>query len=161
MTTTNSSDAASRQGFTVDYDDSRFPLVLIRAHGAATDAEFVDYLGVMERPLLRRERFVEIFDATYTAPSPAVQRRQVAEWIRERAGLLKTYQIGVAFVIPSALVRGALTAILWIQPHPSPHTVVATLAEAERWAIERARAEGLHVPPAPGKVAGKESAWTT
>lgn len=42
-----------------------------------------------------------------------------------------------AFVLASPLVRGLLTAILWISPMPAPHEIVATVAEAEAWLNER------------------------
>ncbi|MBC7173876.1 MAG: hypothetical protein H5U40_15655, partial [Polyangiaceae bacterium] len=41
--------------------------------------------------------------------------------------------VGYAFVISSSLVRGALTAILWLAPMPAPHRVVGTVGEGEAW----------------------------
>ena len=38
-----------------------------------------------------------------------------------------------AFVIDSPIVRGALTAILWIQPLPYEHRIVGTRADANAW----------------------------
>ena len=131
----------------LEYDENRFPLVLVRPRGRATDADVDALLDALKRPLLRREKYLEIFDATHTDPGTSTQRRRIAEWMRTHTSLISTYSVGTAIVVPSALVRGALTAIFWIQPMPCPHTVVSTMAEAERWAEERLRAEGLVLPP--------------
>jgi hypothetical protein len=66
-----------------------------------------------------------------------LHRRRQADWIRDNAALIKAYSACTAFVIGSPLVRGALTAILWLQPMPSPYTVLATLALAQAWALEQ------------------------
>ena len=47
------------------------------------------------------------------------------------------YCAGYAFVIDSAVVRGILTAILWLAPMPAPHVVVSTVEEGERWLREK------------------------
>ena len=150
---TDSSHPTPSQRHVLEYDETRFPLVLVRSRGRATDAELDALLAALKRPLLRREKYVEIFDGTHADPGTPSQRRTLAEWMRAHANLINTYSIGTAIVMPSPLVRGALTAIFWIQPLPCPHTVVSTMAEAERWAEERLRAAGLAVPP--------KQAWTT
>lgn len=42
-------------------------------------------------------------------------------------------------MIDSPIVRGALTAILWLSPLPQPHLVTASMAEAERWTLDKLR----------------------
>lgn len=131
----------------LEYDESRFPLVLVRPSGRATDAELEALLVALKRPLLRREKYVEIFDGTHADPGTPTQRRALAEWMRAHTSLISSYSLGTAIVMPSPLVRGALTAVFWIQPLPCPYTVVSTMAEAERWAEEKLRAEGIAMPP--------------
>jgi hypothetical protein len=89
------------------------------------------------RNLRRSEKQVGILDLTRAERSPPVQRRKHAAWMRQNADILRKRSAGMAFVITSSFVRGILTAIMWIQPLPMEHTVVATLAEAERWAMSR------------------------
>lgn len=132
--------------YVLEYDESRFPLVLVRPRGRATDADLDALLVALKRPLLRREKYLEIFDGTHTDPGTSTQRRRIAEWMRAHTSLISTYSVDTAVVVPSPLVRGALTAIFWIQPMPCPHTVVSTMAEAERWAEEKLRAAGLVLP---------------
>lgn len=138
----------------VRIDDSRHPLVVVQFVGASTDAEFDAYLEQMHQIVLaRKQKNVTIFDATRSTDTNAQQRRKQADWLKAHAGLLRTYSLGSAFVITSPLVRGVLTAILWLQPMPAPHTVVGTYAEGERWAIEKLREAGLS-PGGTSSVAG-------
>lgn len=128
----------------VRIDDSRHPLVVVEFNGTATDQEFDAYLEQMTKLVLeRRKKNVTIFDATRSGDTSPKQRRKQAEWLKSNAEMLRMYSLGTAFVITSPLVRGMLTAILWITPMPAPHTVVATYGEAERWAIGRLRDKGL------------------
>lgn len=140
-------------GITVDL--SRFPIVNVRFGTSWSDADFDRYLETMEREALARcEPNVTILDARGAMNTPAIQRRKQAEWLRRHEATLKQHSLGTAFVIDSALVRGVLTAILWMQPMPAAHIVVATIEEAERWAAEqlarRKSAAGGVPPPSPG-----------
>ncbi len=129
-------------------DLSRHPLVIVTFDGLATDREFEEYLSAMTRQILdRNELSVTILDASRSGRAPATQRKKQAEWLQQHQARLRQYSLGTAFVITSPLVRGVLTAILWMQSLPTPHTVVGTFAEAERWALERLAAAGLSASP--------------
>jgi hypothetical protein len=138
-------------GITVD--ESRFPLVVVTFDGSVADHAFDRYLESLSRVLQRREKNVIVFDARRAAGPPAMQRSKQAAWLKSHRAMIAAYSCGSVFVIASAVIRGGLTAILWIAPIPGNHTVVATLAEAEMWAIGRLRAEGVPLPEA--KPAGR------
>lgn len=131
----------------IDVDESRFPLVVVSFRGVVSDEKFDAYLASMTRRLRRQERYATLIDATQAGQIPALQRKKQAEWQRDHTELLRAYTVGTAFVLGSPIIRGFLTAILWLQPLPSPHHVATTLDEAERWATEQLRAAGLGVPP--------------
>jgi hypothetical protein len=133
-------------------DESRHPLVLVTFDGALSEPEFDDYLRSMSRFIDRRTKNVTILDARKAKSPTATQRAKQAAWLKTNRVALQEYSCGSVFVIDSALVRGGLTAILWIAPMPVAHAVVATLEEAERWAFARLRAAGVSPPP---------SAWAT
>lgn len=122
-------------------DSSRAPLLLVRFDGAVDDDAFRGYLQELTAWLDRGQRYAIVLDARTASPPPAHQRRMQADMIKAEAKRLKQLCVGGAFVIPSPLVRGALTAILWIQPLPWEHTVVADLEAAEAWARNRLAAE--------------------
>jgi hypothetical protein len=128
----------------IQIDESQRPIVVVTFSGTASDTEFDAYLDAMSKRVLgRRERTVTILDATLSDQTPAGQRKRQAQWLERHADDLARYSLGTAFVIKSALVRGALTAIFWIQPIQGAHVVVGTLPEAETWARARLHDAGL------------------
>jgi hypothetical protein len=134
------------------FDLSCLPIVTVTFDGLATDAEFDAYLDTMSRTVLdRREMTVTILDARASGRAPASQRKKQADWLKQHEHRLRQYSLGTAFVIDSPLVRGVLTAILWVQPMATAYTIVGTLEAAERWAAEQLRAAGAAPPPAPAR----------
>ncbi|HEX3771641.1 MAG TPA: hypothetical protein VHV30_12275 [Polyangiaceae bacterium] len=124
-------------------DDSRFPLVRVTFDGAVADHVFDAYLHALSRVLSRRAKNVIVFDALRAPPPTAKERAKQAAWLKQHRDVIERFSCGSAFVIKSAIVRGGLTAILWIAPIPGAHTVVATVAEAEAWALARLRDAGV------------------
>jgi hypothetical protein len=51
--------------------------------------------------------------------------------------LIEKRVVGIAFALPSPLMRGVLRGVLMIQPIPCPHTVVGTEAEGVAWVKAR------------------------
>lgn len=111
--------------------------------GPVSDAQFQTYLDRMSALLDRGERYALVMDATRAGTTPAVQHKMQAEWIEETRSELERRSLGTAFVITSGLVRGILTAILWLTDMPGDHIVVGSRAEAERWARGKLRDAGL------------------
>lgn len=91
-------------------------------------------------------RNVVVIDASFGMRPSAAQLEQQADWIHAHRELLGASCLGIAFVIPSPLVRGALAAIFWIAQLPIPHTVHATLGHAIDWASARLDESGIPVP---------------
>jgi hypothetical protein len=137
----------------IQVDESRFPLVVVTFVGQLADHEFDRYLLTMSRVLQRRTKNALVFDALRAAAPTAMQRSKQAAWLKANRDLIVQYSCGSAFVIASAIIRGGLTAILWVSPIPGAHTVVSTLAEGEAWAFGRLAAEGVSLSA--GKGAGK------
>lgn len=116
---------------TIDVSDT--PLVWLSYVGKVTDAEFEAYLAEYLEVLNRGQHYGCIFDASRAGVPSALQRRLQADWQRRHERRLKQLCVGGAFVIRSAPIRGALTAILWLQPLPFPHSVVSTPLAALEW----------------------------
>ena len=127
-------------------DDRHWPLAIIAVKGLLRGEEFERYLRSYDVLLGRKEKYVLIFDALEGKTLELAEMRMHAEWIKNNTERLKTYSIGVAFMISSAIVRGALKAILWLQPMPQPYTIVPTFEDALRWAEMRAHAGGIELP---------------
>jgi len=132
----------------IEIDDSRYPLVRVTFEGHVADHVFDRYLETMSRVLQRRMKNAIVFDARLARSPTAMQRSKQVAWLKANRETIQTYSCGSAFVVASTVIRGVLTAILWVAPIPGAHVVVATLPEAEAWAIARLTAEGVALPPA-------------
>ncbi|MFV8752539.1 hypothetical protein ACNOYE_18485 [Nannocystaceae bacterium ST9] len=123
------------------------PLRLMLQVEATSDANLRDFLDretVAQRELARQgKRYIAICDASIGMRLTPLQRKMYADWMRQHDDLLMSVMAGAAFVMPSALVRGALTAIFWVAPLKSPHSVHARLDQAIEWALDRARGSEL------------------
>lgn len=130
---------------------------LVRISGASADTRagsFSDQdLSEDLRTILREmhadyaahRRSASIIDLTDAAALNAKQRAVVSTWVKDTRELSRHTSISTAFVAPSALVRGALTAIFWTQSFGVPHRVFATLHDAVVWSLDHIRATGLEV----------------
>jgi hypothetical protein len=132
-------------------DDSRWPLLTVVWRGSVSNEEFTAYLGALDRNLARtkeaRTRTAILMDARGAAATSSVQRKMQADWMKANEHECRRYCAGFAFVLDSAFVRGALTAILWLAPLPAEHIVCATVDEADQWLCQRLRDAGVVVPP--------------
>ena len=68
-----------------------------------------------------------------------------ADQMRDDRVRLQAQCVGGAFVLGAPLVRGALTAIFWLQPLPFDHVVVPDEARAESWARARLARAGVQL----------------
>lgn len=117
---------------------SKWPLVTIIATESSTKAELDEHFREYRKLLDRNQAYAVIFDATSIgAPAPSV-RKQFADFLTDNAPDMRRLCKGTAFVISSALVRGALTALLWLMRElPFPYQVVESRMEAEQWAQDQ------------------------
>jgi hypothetical protein len=98
-------------------------------------------------------RFASIVDLTGAPALNAKQRAVVSAWVKETRELTRLTTISTVFVAPSALLRGALTAIFWTQSFGVPNRVLGTLNDAVTWSLERILDTGLPVAPGTDQAA--------
>jgi hypothetical protein len=126
---------------TMTVDEGQWPIIIVRYAETVDESEFDALLACIDEKLERAAREGRkiglIYDnrSNYRA-SPRVRSKQAA-WMKKRAALMRGQLVGVAFVFTSALVRGVLTAVLWLTDMPMPHLVASTMAEAEDWVRKR------------------------
>lgn len=124
----------------------RPPLIVVEFSGFPDDDEFRSYLKRVEallearaaRPSGFSERNAILYDTSdSTRPVTASQRKMQADHMRLiKQGYASSggeAQAAVAFVIKNMLVRGVLTAILWLQPMRERYKVFAERTDAEAW----------------------------
>lgn len=125
------------EGAGVTLDFSSPPIVEIAIVGLVDDADFRRYLDDVFSPIAYGNPYALLFDARRAGLASARQRRMQAEGIRQHELGLARHCRGAAFVIDSAAIRGALTAILWIAPMPMDHVVLDSMGEAREWLRKR------------------------
>ncbi|MEM6294145.1 MAG: hypothetical protein AAGA54_22895 [Myxococcota bacterium] len=115
-------------------DERDWPMVMLTITGSVTHAEEDDFANRSCALPSRGERYsavVNLLDAD-TPTSRFIRTQASAQKRSEDA--LRTHCAGIAFVIGSPMLRGALRAILYLQPLPCPQIVVGTVDEARTWA---------------------------
>lgn len=122
----------------IEIDRSQPLLVVVRFQRGASDQEFGQYIADYTQILLQERRFGAVF---VTAPglsmTPPRQVRMQAAFMKQYAELIEQRVVGVAFALPSPLMRGVLRGVLMIQPMPCPHSVLGTEAEGVAWVKAR------------------------
>lgn len=78
---------------------------------------------------------VVLVDTSVTLMPDALTRKIQADWMKENEDLFKLVVHSMGFVIPSAIIRGTLTAVFWIAPMPMPVTTHESMDQALDWAI--------------------------
>lgn len=124
-------------------DATALPLLVVRVRGTVDDAAFERYLDESLVRIRSGERYAMVLDTIGGGVAPSSQRRRQADFIRDHSDALARNCLGAAFVIDNPLVRGALTAIMWLQPMPYPHTVVGSVEAGTTWCRQRLAAAGL------------------
>jgi hypothetical protein len=128
----------------VQFDDSLWPLLVIRYAGSPTDAQFDEYLAQRTQYLERGERHAVIMDARQASGTgPAERRYRQAAWLKQHDAALREQVVGTAFVTESALVRLMMSVVLHIKPLASPHVAVTRFPEAVAWTADRLHQAGL------------------
>ena len=126
------------------------PLTLMRPSGTPSDEELAEALRAitefLEGELRAQRRGVMIVDMSRAGALRAGQRRIASDWMKDNNHIYKHVAIGSALIIASSIVRGVLTALLWVSPIDMPYESCSNLDDAVRWAITRLEAERLPVP---------------
>jgi hypothetical protein len=77
---------------------------------------------------------------------PASQRKIAADWAKNSVELQRTVSVGGVCVTPSSIIRGIITAILWIYKPEKPVAFFATRDEAKLQAIQWLDEAGVKLP---------------
>mgnify|MGYP006999982045 CR=1 FL=1 len=132
--TPSSTEPSGTAGVAFTLDSASFPSVKLTLRGALglRDAETMTK-AIQERVFARKEAYTLLIDATHAGVPGADVRRHFAEFSIKNRAHTRGYCKGEAYVMPNALVRGALTAVMWLSPFEYPHKVVGTVNEARAW----------------------------
>lgn len=131
---------------TISTDTSGWPLVLVRfsdEEGHIADEAYQAFFESIDGILRRRSQFALLTDIRMSAPASATQRRMLTEWLKVVEAPTKHWAVGVAIVVRSAIIRGALRAVFWIKESAAPTRVVGSLQEGAEFCLAQLEARGV------------------
>ncbi len=132
---------------TLRIDDSRAPVLVIELVDRLTPADVELFLQTGEGFIARREAYAFVFVPRSMAVPSFAELKTLLAWIRAHKADLDRWFRAMALVTGSAVMRGALRAILELSPIDSPKLVTADLDEAIAWAVRELRAAGASARP--------------
>jgi len=127
----------------VTFDETFWPLVLVRYAAPLTDVEHARSLERVSGYLERGERCFFILDTSRIAAPTPFQRQQQEDWDWQYAELVRTTVLGTALIVTSPVVQLTLNVLLHLRPMLAPYVIVHTLPEALAWVLARMEAQGL------------------
>lgn len=114
-----------------------------------TGGEPIDRAGaealcnVLESFPARRAPFANIIDLSRCGSAMSTERRLVAERFNAHEAAYRAHLVAVAVIVPSKLLRGALTAIGWVHRYPAPIEFVDSVETAAAKLLPHLAARGI------------------
>ena len=116
----------------------------------ATDAELSACFQAREDWGSRAEYPVAwVIDLSNIIKAPATQRKAFGAHLKRFEQHNARWNAGSALIVPSAWLRGLVTAVFLISPPKFPNRFFAGPAEAERWATAQLEAKLADLPTPP------------
>jgi|GEM_PF-3955999 len=134
-------------------DDSTSPLLVATSYGITTEKLAREAFGWLREYAVgmrnRRQRYVTVIDARQAGRPPASVRQLVSTLTDELREASANAELASLFVAESILIRGALTAIMWISRSSWRPIIVTSCEEAFQRGAEILRQAGVAVPVMP------------
>ena len=128
------------------FDDSLWPLMVVRLTGELSPQQFEDYLSRSTRSMERQEPHVCIFDVSELRLMSLEQRHRQVEWLKQNEVLMRQTVLGMAYLVTSPPVRLMMGVIFHFKPPPVSYAIVSRLDAAAAWAAMRLEEAGLQAP---------------
>jgi hypothetical protein len=144
--------------FGLIFDDNAWPLLYVRFPSKPLiDAGFEYFIERYTAMVERRIAFATILDSRgLTTAITAYQRKRLTEWFEVTGELAGQHHFGIAVLISSALIRGALKAVTWVAPIPVPVQPFGSIADADPWIRAIFTAQRIPLtPPIEALLAGR------
>lgn len=107
-----------------------------------TDEELDACLRARERWATRAHYHVAwVIDLSHITKAPAKQRQAFGQHLKRFEEFNVRWNVGSALIVPSAWLRGLVTAVFWISPPKFPNKLFWDPLEAEAWAKKQLAAK--------------------
>jgi hypothetical protein len=121
----------------IEFDDSLWPLLIIRMSGRPLRRELEAYLDKRLEYLRGPERHVLLYDTSgLSLPTNDLNQRHVA-WLKEHDALIQEKVVATSVIITSPPIRLTVSAMAHFWRSRVPYHIFANLPEAARWAADR------------------------
>ena len=128
----------------IEFDHSRYPLVISTTRDAFTAGDAIVYEDTINSLYARDERFSLVSLASgVKIPNPRVIRR-LGAWLRDTRDLRRQYVIATGIYLDAPVLRNVLSFLNSLAPSPVPQELFATPDEAIAYAQRM-----LHLEAAP------------
>jgi hypothetical protein len=121
---------------TFDLSNPQCVRVIYHAH-EPTHAEIDEFVAFAAKVLQENRDFVIVSDVTKLKYLSSEHRIKLGNWIKSHHLLIKERCLGTVYVVSSAIGRMILNGIFLVNKPVIPRTLVASMAEADKWAAER------------------------
>ena len=124
------------------FSNDLMPLYRWTFPSEATDEELRASL-VAREDLATRARYYTawVIDMSNIARAPATQRKALAEHLKRFDEFGVRWNAGSALIVPSAWLRGLVTAVTWFSPPRFPYQLFSESLAAECWANKQLAAK--------------------
>ncbi|MBV1862118.1 MAG: hypothetical protein KUG77_27115 [Nannocystaceae bacterium] len=113
-------------------------VIVVRYDGRPDEVAFQKYLDQYTQLVTRGVPYATVYATMLTARMPTPREiRMQANWMKEYRDVAGQLCRGLAFHLPSPVMRGVLRGVLAIQPLGAKHMVVDSLDGAMSWANEQ------------------------
>ncbi|MCA9600499.1 MAG: STAS/SEC14 domain-containing protein [Polyangiales bacterium] len=120
------------------FDASAWPIAEMVLTSRYTDAEFEQLLVDLSDAVAGHAApYGLLVDARESRAISPQLRRKLASYMQEQAPMSEKYCRGTALVMHSSILRGVLTALLWMYEPPFPIRVFEGFDTARAWLAER------------------------
>ncbi len=121
----------------ITFDDSHWPLLLLRFEGTPTAEQLEVYLARRVEYLRRQERHGVVYDTRQARVITSEIRQRHTAWSREHRAPRLRFIVGNALVITSPFIRLTMNMVLSLGGEKVPYSVAATVPEAALWIANR------------------------
>jgi hypothetical protein len=115
------------------YDESEWPIFIVTLPRAPLSAPaFQAHLDRCGEPYKRRKPFCMLITGDHP-PLSALQRKAVADAMKEHSRRYPGLMLGCAIINRSAFTRGVITAVTWLAKPAYPFAVFPDAPKAKAW----------------------------
>jgi hypothetical protein len=145
----NAAVSPTEHQFGLIFDERAWPLLYVRFPSKPLSDEGFEYFIARYTAFVeRRVRFATILDSRgLTTAITAYQRKRLTEWFEVTGELAAEVHFGIASLISSAVIRGALRAVTWVAPIPVPVKPFGSISDAAPWVRNIFNDQGIRITP--------------